>query len=524
MRFLTVIGSMLLTALFFVAPAMAADSSVSSALTDVLHTKGVIDDATYNDLKNAQAVGGDQALNSKLVEVLHNKGILDDASYNKLAEQAKAPVVAVAPQASPASAAPSDRPLEKAFSAVEEGFAKLGGDTVKLKIGTWTQLGYVYDNAGSNQGALPYSSAPVSNSSNQFYIRFARLYFNGTLGDKVGFRVMLDGAGTPPLRDAYAWFDYIPYTRVTLGQFLTPFGDETWRAPFELPMINYSMAAGLMQFPNFRDIGLMASSKYITKGPWPVGGGFATALINGSGMNTSDNNDTKDWIGRAWINPFVPGLSVGGSWYLGKTDVQRSSSNARVWNRFDNQRWGAELDYAPTFLKGLMVRAEYLQQRKFFNSFYEPVVTRASAAPFGITASSFNDSSKIFAATTETTATALSKTSPFRQLRPGEIKLYHSEGWYAEAAYRVNGLTGGLRFLNDFEPTFRYDYLDEDMATKNNSRNRYTFGLNYWVNKYTRILTNYESISAGDGLKSKSLVNVDNFGHQVVTTNIQIWF
>ena len=76
MRFLTVIGGMLLSALFFVAPATAAESSVSSALTDVLHTKGVIDDATYNDLKNAQAVGGDQALNSKLVEVLHNNRVI----------------------------------------------------------------------------------------------------------------------------------------------------------------------------------------------------------------------------------------------------------------------------------------------------------------------------------------------------------------------------------------------------------------------------------------------------------------
>lgn len=482
MRLITVLCGILLTALFAVAPAMAAESSVSTALTEVLHTKGVIDDATYSDLKNAQAVGGDQALDSKLVEVLHNKGILDDATYNKLAEQAKAPVVAVAPQASPASAAPSGRPLDKAFSAVEEGFAKLGGDTVKLKIGTWTQFGYVYDNAGSNAGTLPYSSSVNSNSSNQFYIRFARLYFNGTLGDKVGFRVMLDGAGSPPLRDAFLWADYIPYTRVTIGQFLTPFGSETWRAPFDLPMINYSMGAGLMQFPNFRDIGLMASSKYITKGAWPVGGGFATALINGSGQNAADNNDQKDWIGRAWIYPFVPGLSVGGSWYLGKTGAN---------SQFDNQRWGAELDYASTYVKGLNIRAEYLQQRKLFTDGFQSVGNDSSKAP-----------------------TALNITDRY----------YHSEAWYAQACYRVNGLAGPMKFLNDFEPTFRYDVLDDDMATPDNTRTRYTFGINYWLNKYTRILTNYESIHADKGLKTKSLANTDYFGHQVLTTNIQIWF
>ena len=103
-------------------------------------------------------------------------------------------------------------------------------------------------------------------------------------------------------------------------------------------------------------------------------------------------------------------------------------------------------------------------------------------------------------------------------------KLYHSEAWYAQAAYRVNGLAGPMKFLNDFEPTFRYDVLDDDLATPNNTRTRYTFGINYWLNKYTRILTNYESIHADKGLKTKSLANTDYFGHQVLTTNVQIWF
>jgi len=474
-----------ITALFLItcsaASAMAGD--VSGALVEVLKQKGVLDEASYNEIQKARSEGGEQAVNKKLIEVLHAKGVIDDTSYNQLSAQAaseKPSGPPAAPQASAALEKPADRPADKTLTSIEEGIARLGGDTVKLKIGTWTQLGFVNDaggstaDKGSNSGALPGSSAGVRTADNMFYIRFARIYFNGTLSEKVGFRVMLDAAGTPSLRDAYLWDDHIPYTRVTLGQFLTQFGDETWRAPFDLPMINYSFPAQFMQFANFRDIGIMVNPKYTTKvGDMPLGFNLYVAAINGSGMNVNDGNGHKDIIGRMTINPLVKGLSIGGSWYAGQTNELDA---AHGWDR-----WAAEFDYAPEMVKGLALRGEYLAQRKFYTT--------------------------------------------------GALNRYvHSNGYYMQGLYRLNGFSDRMSFLNDFEGAARYDRLKEDEAVTSNSRERYTFGINYWLNKYTRMLADYEIIHAQTGLGAFSLlqpgsgVAIDIKNHQVFTLNAQIWF
>jgi phosphate-selective porin len=480
MRFLSAVGSILIALTVFAAPALAADQSVSDVLVEALHSKGVLDDTTYTDIKNTEASGGQQALDRKLVEIMHNKGLIDDATYSKLSAKTVAVASVSAPvrqaqleigPSAPVQAAP-ERPFDKSLSSLEEGFARLGGDTVKLKIGTWLQGGYAYDNRTPRGISVPFAEYNAINTetSNSFYMRYARLYFNGTLGDKLGFRIMVDGAGSgAAVKDAYVYADYIPYARVTLGQFLTPFGDETWRAPFEVPAINYALASTYMQFINLRDTGLMLSGKYMSKGGWPFGAGYATAIINGNGIGKTDSNNAKDWIGRAWINPFVPGLSVGGSWYLGKM----GSAKDQDW-----QRWGAEFDYTPTSgpAEGLMLRGEYLYQRKFLTV-------------------------------------------------GGVDRFSQSRGWYLEGAYRLKPLPG---ILANFEPVVRYEQFREDMALPHTDMARTTIGLNYWFNKYCRLMTNYEIIDAEKGvipnLNNAGGNAMSNVNHEVLTTNVQVWF
>jgi len=493
MCFIRVICTVFLVLAYWSVPAMAAGQSVSGALVEALHGKGVIDDVTYNDLKDVQAEGGEQALDSKLVDVLHNKGILDDATYRKLSEQAKAPVVAVAPQASPASAAPSDRPLDKAFSAVEEGFAKLGGDTVKLKIGTWTELGWLTDSSGSSTYYPGVANALAPTAGNNFHVRYARLYFNGTVGEKLGFRIAVDAAPTSGniLRDAYVWADYIPYTRITLGRFLTPYGDEVWRAPFEVPTINYAMASTFVQIPTARSTGIMLSSKYSAKvAGLPLGGGLTVALVNGlESTSLADNNDTKDVMVRGWVNPLVDGLSVGGSWYLGKSHFDKTKTANELNPDYD--RWGAELDFQPVrYAKGLFIRGEYLWQRRYFIQGISPLTSLT---------------------------TAVDIKSP---------RYVHSQGWYLTGAYRVTGLTGMAKYLNDFEPLVRFEQFDEDTATPDNARTKTTVGVNYWLNKYARLMFDYEMEHSEGALNKFTLQQSDNSfkGHRVFTTHLQIWF
>ena len=511
-----------LAAVFVFAAATAFAGGSTSALVDVLHSKGVIDDASYNDLKKAEGEG-EQSVNKKLIEVLHSKGVIDDASYSQLSAQA-----AAAPAAPQASAAPAERPLEKVLASLEEGFARAGGDTVKIKLGTWFQGGFLSDTNGSNTGSIPSLVAINPDSGNQFYTRYARIYFNAALDNKVGMRITLDGASSQVLQDAYLFTDYIPYTRITIGQYLIPYGDEYWRAPFDLPMINYALVNTMFvnneastattvsgRMTNFvRDIGIMGNVKYMTKlFGRPFGGGIQTTVINGNGRNVADDNDQKDWTGRAYITPFVPGLEVGGTWYIGKRNFADSFFHAtpdpRVTHKQDIQRWGAMLDYAPQFdcLKGLAIRGEFQYQRQFFVNAAQANADHSKAPAF----------------------LAFSPTSVIQKPR-----YFQSEGWYLEGLYRVHGLTGIWKYLNDFEPTYRYDAVNEDISVANKERTRNTIGLNYWLNKYCRLLANYEFIEAEDGLGAPTKVHPDRFtifpngtdtnNHQVFTFNYQVWF
>jgi hypothetical protein len=459
-----------------------AEDTASISLIEVLKAKGILDEASYNEIKNA---GSPQAADQKLLDILHAKGVIDDASYQKLSDQAKAAPAPAAPVPAPAPVASGygDRPMDKALSSLEEGFARLSGDTVKMKIGTWFQFGYTNDDTRLAGGAqVPFQGASTpSNASNTFYPRFMRIYFNSTLTDKMGFRIMLDGtSSTSALRDAFVWFDYIPKTRVTVGQFVTPFGDDTWHAPFELPLINYTMSSTLMQWTNFRDMGVMAAYKNSGKlgNGLPIGGGVSMALVNGTGVNAADNNSRKDFLGRVYINPLVPGLTVGGSWYLGKT-----RPNQVVGDK-NNDRFGVDFDYAPAYAKGLQLRGEYLRARKYYNT------------PTG-------------------NPTAVNR-------------IVQSEGWYVSGAYRLNNL-GLPAYLGNIEPAARYEYLDEDLSTRTavsrqSSRTNTTIGVNYWLNKYSRLMFNYEMVSAQRGLQRTNLLTSDSVGHKVFTTNMQIWF
>ena len=101
-------------------PAFAGGDQASGALIELLHNKGVLDDASYGELRNA-GQGGE----SKLLDVLYKKGVIDEATYKDLS--AKAVAEAKAPAAPQASAAPAERPLDQVLTAMEEGFVKLGG-------------------------------------------------------------------------------------------------------------------------------------------------------------------------------------------------------------------------------------------------------------------------------------------------------------------------------------------------------------------------------------------------------------
>jgi len=79
---------------------------------------------------------------------------------------------------------------------------------------------------------------------------------------------------------------------------------------------------------------------------------YYLALLNGAGINTVDNNSSKDIDGRVVFHPFKI-LDIGGSYYNGFDRFTSSPTKDQ-----ERIRWGAEiaLNY-----KSLSVKSEYLQ-------------------------------------------------------------------------------------------------------------------------------------------------------------------
>lgn len=507
MRLISVLTSSLLILLLSASAAFAGGQNVTSDLLDVLKAKGVLDEASYDSLKKNEAANpAPAASTAQLLDVLKAKGVLSEEDYNRLSKEAApapaaVPAVATnpAPTALPvaetvtapapapvaaASPAGAERPFNGALTNFEDGFARLSGDKVRLKIGAFFQAGWLYDDSGQVVGSPPVtqmsSSSATKHIDNTFFVRRARLFFSGQIFDKTGFKISIEGTGSPLLQDAYAYLDYIPHARVTLGQFKSPFSVEQLEAIGSLPTINRSLVTNMIVNPQLRDVGVMLSGAYRIKGS-PLGVGYATALFNGNGKNNVDDNNRKDWTGRAWINPFIPGLTLGGSWYMGDTKNETKS----VPKDRDHQRWGADFEYAPTMVKGLKMMGEFEWERKYYDNYV---------------------SSDIFNAGT------------------GFNKFAHTFGYYLEAWYRVDGLTGPLGYLNGFEPVVRYDFLDENTGGTGNDRYRWTFGANYYLNKYMRIMADWEAIHAESGLAVNSLEKIDQKSHNLFTTLLQIKF
>lgn len=478
---------------------VAADQPDMLRLVEILKGKGVITDSDYAELMRPASPADGQALNRRLVRVLYEKGVIDEASFAELAgmtgmagiepggavaaapSQAElAPVAHTEPVGSPSerSAREAVPAVDKTLSAVEEGVAKLGRDEVSMKINFFLQTGWLNDDAGFSSGNPPTGDYSTG-AGNQFFLRRARLYLGGKVTDKIGYKFSVDPTAATLLKDGYVTLDYIPYARVTAGQFKVPFGFEGPLALAVLPVANRSMITNLVQFPTMRDRGVMLSGKYNFRGgDDPLMASYDVAAVNGNGDNKADDNDAKDVSVRVRFNPMLPCITLGGSYYAGTS----FSGGDR-----HKERWGAEFEWRPKYVKGLKLMGEYVWGTQYYSTYVSK---------------NMNDT-----------------TSPLPLGRHA-----HSDGWYVLGAYRVSGLDGSLKLLNGLEPAVRYEFMDEDSYVSDNERTKTTLGLNYYLAKDTRLMLNYEIVRADGQLRLKSLEKIDTINHNVLTTMLQIKF
>jgi phosphate-selective porin len=199
-----------------------------------------------------------------------------------------------------------------------------------------------------------------------FDIRRARLDVKGNITPYWGYRVQFDLAGTPKLIDAYAELKLNDYFNFTIGQAKIPFSLENLTSSNKLELIDRSQAVEALVArgkdvggnQNGRDIGIQLGGTILKLKDRPVLD-YRLGVYNGSGINTVDNNEKKDYAARLIVHP-VAGLDISGALYNGTRFIPEVKTGTVVTTpskNVDRNRYGFDLNYD---LNNLAVRGEYI--------------------------------------------------------------------------------------------------------------------------------------------------------------------
>ena len=182
-------------------------------------------------------------------------------------------------------------------------------EKVKSALPTFSgfmQMRYTYDGDASN-----------------FSFRRVRMSMAGTVAKKVDYKLQLE-LSSFKIIDAFV--DYKPFEalKIKAGQFKIPFLIEnTDYSPTKMELLDYPMA--LQKLIGFsekigegtisatgREMGISLHGDLANKIL-----SYDVALFNGTGINTSDNNKSKDVAARLMLRP-VQGLTFAASYYWGE--------------------------------------------------------------------------------------------------------------------------------------------------------------------------------------------------------------
>lgn len=214
----------------------------------------------------------------------------------------------------------------------------------KIKLGGYAQIRYRRDES----------------IKDTFDVRRARLDLKAALTDRLELREQTEFAGSSvKLLDATAAYQWTPEIKITAGQFKVPFSLENLTSSPRLETINRSQSVealvargkDVLGNHNGRDIGLQAGGGVLEYDGRKLVE-YAVGVFNGSGINTSDNDEQKDLAGRV-VFRLLKDLSIGASYY----DGRYTTSSLNGENR---DRAGVEFAYAggPFTVRGEYIRGE----------------------------------------------------------------------------------------------------------------------------------------------------------------------
>ena len=205
-----------------------------------------------------------------------------------------------------------------AFTAGKDGFSlKSADNSFQLRIRGYVQADGRFF-ADDKERAL----------TDTFLLRRVRPILEGTVGKYFDFRIMTDfGGGTATVQDAYLDAHPWSWAKLRVGKYKPPVGLERLQSGSELLFVERGLPTNLV--PN-RDVGVQIHGDVAEGAASYALGAFNGVTDGGSG--DSDSNDSKEFAGRLFAQPFkissiaaLQGLGVG---LAGTYGDQRGSTSS----------------------------------------------------------------------------------------------------------------------------------------------------------------------------------------------------
>jgi len=286
---------------------------------------------------------------------------------------------------------------------------------------------------GFFQPKFEYNQMDTDDDTNTFDFNRARIGVMGAIPYDISYYMVLETSpsknnGTPYLLDAFVTYSRFDFAKISMGSFKSPISMELNTACHKLHTINRSKVVMQLATPD-RDRGFM-----ILGGADSTFFQYSFAVTNGTGLFENDDNKTKDYAARVVLNPHK-NIKIGASYKYGE-----SASITEGVKDDERTRIGADIQYT----KGAFVfQGEYL---------------------YGKDVGSY------------TTGGGCGEEL---ETHTGSIK---RDGMFLMGLYRFN---------NNLQPVLKFEYFDSDKDLGNNTEFCTTYGLNYFLNDWTKIQANY---------------------------------
>ena len=224
--------------------------------------------------------------------------------------------------------------------------------------------------SGYLQAGFEWNEALDPNTT--FYLKRARVSLTGNfLEEKMDFRLQVDMAGSPKICDLYFRYKPLNELNVQLGQFKLPFAMENELCgPTTFEFIEYSyltmyLTRNADKYDGIkatgRDIGAQLYGGFIEREGYNIIN-YNVGIYNGAGINNTDNNSSKDFVGRLMVKP-IKELSISASYMYSETNFNNVTYfKAPRWSVgawYNSRHWVARSEFAQANFGGNITNTLY---------------------------------------------------------------------------------------------------------------------------------------------------------------------